>query len=209
MKGHRPPRHPTAAPAHALTFADLMVNLLAFFVLLFSWSAPPAVERIAEGLGGFLTRLDSLGVEADEEGSERRIQDLESRLSRWLPRSPPRPREKGRASPSSAPFRREAVLPLEIRFAPGLDRVEPDDRVELRRLAASLRPETYLGLRIEVALPAQGTAEEFALAGARARALRDVLGAEGLETRRIFIALGHRDDRAGRAPEVRLTVLLP
>jgi hypothetical protein len=185
--------HPAAPRStSALSFADLMVNLLTFFVLLFAWSKPADGARFSAGIGGFLHHLDSWGLPPspeDELRREERIRELEGRYRLLAPR---------RADPDESPrlplfgqppFAEGGLLPRIARFEP--DSAELADAAPLAELARALQLDPLWSVRLELVAPA---AEEEAGAAAAARATARLAAG-----RAHLLALGFAPERIATA----------
>lgn len=208
-RARRPFVRPRGAST-ALCFADLMINLLTFFVLLFAWSKPADSARLAQGLGGFLHHLDSWGLPPDERdrlAREERIRALEGRLRMFLPDAAARERAPVRALPGVEPFAEWGFVPHAATF--GRDSAAIENDAALRELGRALAEEPEWRARLEIARPAHLDARSAALADARAAAAKAVLADLGIASGRVFTSFRDAAERAETAHlDVRLLRLV-
>ncbi len=204
-------RPESARSTSALSFADLMVNLLTFFVLLFAWSKPADGARFSAGLGGFLHHLDSWGLPPsaeDEQLREERIRELEGRFRLLAPRREARGEAPRLPLAGALPFTEGGLLPRIARFEPGSAAIE--DAAPLAELARALRQEGLGSVRLELVEPAAGGAADLVLAAARLEAGHAHLVALGFAPERIATArLALRNADGGAQLDLRLLRRVP
>lgn len=192
VKRRKPPepvKDPTAAPGWALTFGDLMTQLLTFFILLFSVSEVKTIKlfEVFQSFRSYLRRdVPQMGYTIRTFGESMKALDtLSSRV----------PSERGQSGKSREqvehPFgeyvevlrvadRLELVVAAETLFAPGTATVtEPMAQTLLnvaRNLLGSRTRVEIVGHASPVPLPPDARfADQMELAYARARAVYDTI----------------------------------
>ncbi|MBK9387224.1 MAG: hypothetical protein IPN34_20605 [Planctomycetes bacterium] len=207
--------HPAAPRStSALSFADLMVNLLTFFVLLFAWSKPADGARFSAGIGGFLHHLDSWGLPPsaeDELRREERIRELEGRFRLFAPRRIAPGDSPRQPLVGALPFAEGGLLPGIARFEAGSE--ELSGAAPLAELARALRDDPAWCVRLELVMPAAEEAEGAAAAErsrARLAAGRAHLSSLGFAPERIATArVAARSGSAEAQLDLRLLRRLP
>ena len=174
-------------PGWMVSFGDMMTLILTFFILLVSLSKERQLGLVARGVGSFVTHLQSFGLDALMDESEKLevFNEVRSRFN-----LPPEENPDLQTDPDSASNH-------ELLEAEAVEKIEPHDEIfqptvasfegetqelssNARRyldlLAGSLRPGHGQVLVLEgQASPIQGASQGQDLAHARARSVRDYL----------------------------------
>jgi chemotaxis protein MotB len=180
-------------PAYMVSFGDMMTLILTFFILLVSMSEEQQAGLVAKGVGSFIERLRSHGLNGVLSEAERRaiFEGVRARFNLPPEEDPERREEHLEASQlelvraealSALAPHDELVQPAAAVFEPGSSELSSAARAYLDKLAPTLRP-----LRAQV-LVLEGHADEEPagvaggaplgdrwLAFARASAVRDWL----------------------------------
>lgn len=196
-----PEDKPPGAPSWIVSFADMITNLLTFFILLNAFASTQQAGFIADGLGSFRDVAMRAGGPSHLDGSKVGAVDIGASRVRYRPpdsvNSAMLDDVRGEVDDHNRDSLRQAIkkslkddrvsrLPMELIFDPGKDTLTDAHKKALDIVAPTLK-EFRVDLRIDGFAYAEPTDEIRSLAIGRANAVRDYLiRTHGLKGERIF-----------------------
>lgn len=195
MKGRKPPEDKEpGAPLYMLSFADMMTNILCFFILLCAFSKEKMVGFISDGVGSFKVALESNGLPGVLSGDRLPV-DMGANRVLFRPSKSVFPKllvendgtikEENRDAlrnvlVSALKSPEEVVLPMPIVFGPGDASLTKAHRSVLKLVSKYLTSGSYQvrieGYCFEEGMPAEAA---WKLAQARAEAVAIFVGLAG------------------------------
>jgi outer membrane protein OmpA-like peptidoglycan-associated protein len=154
--GHKGPHEekPMGAPGWIVSFADMIINLLCFFILMNTFAAKPQCGFVADGIGAFKGTSVTTGGPSAIGGGEIGAVDLGASKVRYRPPDAVNPKlleeESGDAHDANRDSLRQTIkksllqegvsrVPIEIIFAPGEHELSGAHRQALDVVGATLR----------------------------------------------------------------------
>lgn len=184
MKGRKPPEDKEpGAPLYMLSFADMMTNILCFFILLCAFSKEKMVGFISDGVGSFKVALEANGLPGVLQGDRLPV-DLGANRVLFRPSKSVFPRllveddgtikEENRDGlrdvlVAALKSPQETVLPMPIVFDPGRSALTKAHRSVLKLVSTYLTSGSY-DIRIEGYCFQEGVPTEASWELAQARA---------------------------------------
>lgn len=196
-----PEDKPPGAPSWIVSFADMITNLLTFFILLNAFANSQQAGFIADGLGSFRDVALKAGGPSHMDGGKIGAVDIGASRVRYRPPDALNPEMLDDVQGDIRDHNRDALrqtvkaalkadrvtrIPVELIFEPAKAELTDAHKKALDIIAPTLR-EFRVDLRIDGYAYAEPTTEIRDLAVSRANAVRDYLsGVHGIEIGRMF-----------------------
>lgn len=196
-----PEDKPPGAPSWIVSFADMITNLLTFFILLNAFASTQQAGFIADGLGSFRDVAMRAGGPSHLDGGKVGAVDIGASRVRYRPpdsvNSTMLDSVRGEVDDHNRDALRQAIkkslkddrvsrVPMELIFEPGKKELTEAHTKALDIVAPTLR-EFRVDMRIDGFAYAEATDEIRSLAIGRANAVRDYLiRVHGIQSERIF-----------------------